>query len=252
MNKLINVGAVALSLLTGPVAFADEAAGRKATVWDGFSGFLTPDWDRDLSVTLGTKVWLNEWSRERAFIATGVVTSNFDFIVFQTFAPQAQQSDIEPVPIPQLSVRYKWLIVTGGYYSKTGFDFGSSLITVTETTSEVTLEPLSQAEFKTSGERYEWEASAGIYIHPYVVILGGYKKVRQAFDTTITDRSSVFGTLVSTSLEKIDIEGPTIGIAASVPSAVDSGCMAATLTVSWTRRLEMSLACLIWMSEFPA
>ena len=75
MNKLINLGAIALSLLTGPLAFADEAAGG-ATVRDGFSGFLTPDWDRDLSVTLGTKVWLNEWSRDRTFISVATLTSS--------------------------------------------------------------------------------------------------------------------------------------------------------------------------------
>jgi len=215
MNKTMYLDAVALSVLTGPLAFADEAAGG-ATVSDGFSGFLTPDWDRDLSVTLGTKVWLNEWSRERQFISNQAVTSNFDFVFASDSAPDAQESDIEPVPIPQLSVRYKWLIVTGGYYSKTGFDFGTSEGMVQQFTSEGTLETLSRSEFETSGERYEWDASAGIYVHPYVAILGGYKKVRQQIDatTTITDASGQFAFREFTD---IDIEGPTIGIAASVP-----------------------------------
>lgn len=101
MNKTMYLGAVALSLLTGPLAFADEAAGG-ATVWDGFSGFLAPDWDRDLSVTLGTKVWLNEWSRERRFIVSDAFTPEFELIIASDSAPDAQESDIEPVPIPQL------------------------------------------------------------------------------------------------------------------------------------------------------
>lgn len=213
MNKLITVGAVALSLLTGPLAFADEAP-EGAAVWDGFSGFLTPDWDRDLSVTLGTKVWLNEWSRERAFSTNqAVINSSVGSVFVSDTAPDAQESDIQPVPIPQLSVRYKWLAVTGGYYSKTSFDFGTSVATVQRITPAGTLETLSRATIESSGERYEWDASASIYVHPYVAILGGYKKVRQEIDTTntFTDRPIV------REFTNIDIEGPTIGVAASVP-----------------------------------
>ncbi|MGH9198625.1 MAG: hypothetical protein ACRD1T_23190 [Acidimicrobiia bacterium] len=76
MNKKMYLGSIALSLLTGPLAIADEAVGGP-TVWDGFSGFLTPDWDRDFSVTLGTKVWVHEWSRERTFILNRALTPNF-------------------------------------------------------------------------------------------------------------------------------------------------------------------------------
>ena len=60
------------------------------------------------------------------------------------------------------------------------------------------------------------------YIHPYVAILGGYKKVRQEIDfvsTQVTENlvtgETATGSL--TSFSDIDIEGPTIGIAASVP-----------------------------------
>ena len=190
MNKTMYLGAVALSVLAGPPAFADEAAGG-ASVSDGFSGFLTPDWDRDLSVTLGTKVWLNEWSRERQFLSADGFNRRLVGRSPDT-APDAQESDIEPVPIPQLSVRYKWLIVTGGYYSKTGFDFGTTVATLQQFTSAGVSTTFS--EFETSGERYEWDASAGIYVHPYVAILGGYKTVRQEIDTTttITDASGSF------------------------------------------------------------
>ncbi len=187
-------------------------------MWDGFSGFLTPDWDRDLSVTLGTKVWLNEWSRERRFISNQAITPDFNFVVASDTAPDAQESDIEPVPIPQLSVRYQWLIVTGGYYSKTGFDFGTTEGIVEQFMFEQGIfAPISRTEFETSGERYEWDASAGIYVHPYVAILGGYKKVRQQIDTTTTIEALGFGTFAFKEFTDIDIEGPMIGIAASVP-----------------------------------
>ncbi len=198
---------------------------------DGFSGFLSPDWERDFSVTLGTKVWLNEWSRERQFISTqgtiftGSICPPINFlllpcneprlVIARDTSPDAQESDIEPVPIPQLGVQYKWLLVTGSYYSKTGFDFGTSEGAVDEITSDG-VRSLSRTHFDTSGERYEWDAQVGVYVHPYVVILGGYKRVRQEIDTTttITDASGTFSVIEASD---IDIEGPTIGIAASVP-----------------------------------
>lgn len=31
-----------------------------------------PDWERDLSVSIGTKVWLNEWTRDSFFSNTFV------------------------------------------------------------------------------------------------------------------------------------------------------------------------------------
>jgi hypothetical protein len=177
-------------------------------------------------VTLGTKVWLNEWSRERAFNfsqgPTITINNETGFLIASDTAPDAEESDIEPVPIPQLSVRYQWLIVTGGYYSKTRFDFGRSVgfLELLDSDSGETIKEVGKTEFETSGERYEWDASAGIYVHPYVAILGGYKKVRQEIDTAITlttniDDPDEFAESFAASSD-VDIEGPTIGIAASV------------------------------------
>jgi len=209
----------ALTLLSPFAAFADDPTGP--TVWDGFSGWLSPDWSRDFSATLGVKVWINEWSRDSFISQPAILDLNDagDPILFQNIddtAPDSQESDIEPVPIPQLSARYKWLFVTGSYYSKTEFDFEPTFgrIRLGDPTGPL----LSESRFETSGERYEWDASGGIYVHPYVALLGGYKKVRQRIDQTITTTDFVFGTLdVDRSFSNIDIEGPTIGIAGSVP-----------------------------------
>ena len=62
VNKKLCLSTAALTLLSPFAAFADDPTGP--TVLDGFSGFLSPDWDRDFSATLGVKVWLNEWSRD--------------------------------------------------------------------------------------------------------------------------------------------------------------------------------------------
>jgi len=204
----------ALTLLSPFAAFADEPTGP--TVLDGFSGWLSPDWSQDFSATLGVKVWINEWSRD-SFISQTAFGPDGDFVTVTDTAPDSQESDIEAVPIPQLSARYKWLFVTGSYYSKTDFDFEPTLGTAQQV--DAAGNPVGApiiTTFETSGERYEWDASGGIYVHPYVAILGGYKKVRQAIDQTITTTFQG-DTGVDTSTSNIDIEGPTIGIAASVP-----------------------------------
>ncbi|MGQ0592051.1 MAG: hypothetical protein ACT4QB_05210 [Gammaproteobacteria bacterium] len=225
MNKKLRLGTAALTLLSPFAAFADEPTGP--TVWDGFSGFLSPDWSRDFSATVGVKIWINDWQRD-SFLLNSIVTDDV-LVISRDTAPDNQESDIEPVPIPQISARYKWLFVTGSYYAKTGFDFDDSEATVTVVTpntidpDQVTNFAETTTVFSTSGDRYEWDASGGVYIHPYVAILGGYKKVRQEIDffATRTTEQILPPQLVppdsSRSFSDIDIEGPTIGIAASVP-----------------------------------
>ena len=159
----------------------------------------------------------------RAVLCTDSIT-----VTSQDTAPDNQESDIEPVPIPQLSARYKWLFVTGSYYAKTGFDFDDSAATTTATVDTTgdgfpDIGARSDTLFKTSGDRYEWDASGGVYIHPYVALLGGYKKVRQGIDSFLTQETVdlATGATIETASARffsdIDIEGPTIGIASSVP-----------------------------------
>ncbi|MGH8526153.1 MAG: hypothetical protein ACREXY_18695, partial [Gammaproteobacteria bacterium] len=218
MYKKLCLSTAALTLLSPFAAFADDPTGP--TVWDGFSGFLSPDWDRDFSATLGVKVWINEWSRD-SFIrqpAFGFDGSGFVNVDVSDSAPDSQESDIEPVPIPQLSAKYKWLFVTGSYYSKTEFEFEPTFGVTRLTDPAGNLgDAIRVATFETSGERYEWDASGGIYVHPYVAILGGYKKIRQTIDQTIRTSDVFFTIPVRRSFSNIDIEGPTIGIASSVP-----------------------------------
>lgn len=233
MNKKLRLSTAALTLLSPFAAFADEPTGP--TIWDGFSGFLSPDWSRDFSATVGVKIWINDWQRD-SFLGSGV--STFDptapapgqvDVTSSDTGPDNQESDFEPVPIPQISARYKWLFVTGSYYAKTGFDFDDSRATVqafVDTDGDGSPDTGAQSNtlFRTSGDRYEWDASGGVYIHPYVALLGGYKKVRQEIDNFLTQETvdlapggGIIGTASATSFSDIDIEGPTIGIAASVP-----------------------------------
>lgn len=199
---------------------------RGATIWDGFSGFLSPDWQRDLSATLGVKVWVHDWTRVRQFTGSGGFTAAISTLSNDS-APGSLESDIQPVPIPQLSARYKWLFVTGGYYAKTRFSFDDSAantLALVDTDGDGFPDSGAQSNtvFSTSAERYEWEPSAGVYIHPYIAILGGYKKVRQEVDLSIQQESidlasGASRTDVLRAFNDVDIEGPTIGIAMSVP-----------------------------------
>lgn len=207
------------SLLTPFAAFAEEQP-TQPTVWDGFSGFLSPDWSRDFSASVGVKVWVNEWSRD-SFISSGFETSD-GAVVAKDTAPDTQESDIEPVPIPQLGMRYKWLFVTGSYYAKTGFDFDDTqALLQADFDGDGFEDARSTSVFSTSGDRYEWDASGGVYVHPYVAILGGYKKVRQEINSSATSTLEEVGlpavTQTATFFSDLEIEGPTIGIAGSVP-----------------------------------
>jgi hypothetical protein len=223
VNKRLCFSTAALMLLSPLAAFADEPTGP--TVWDGFSGWLSPDWSQDFSATVGVKIWINDWQRD-SFLSTAIDIGGIDVDSRDT-APDNQESDIEPVPIPQISARYKWLFVTGSYYAKTGFDFDDSQATTTafidiDGDGFNDLGAQSTALSSTSGDRYEWDASGGVYIHPYVALLGGYKKVRQEIDFFITQETADLATGETRTdssrlFSDLSIEGPTIGIAGSVP-----------------------------------
>lgn len=184
MKKINYLYAVALAL-GAEAALAQEQ--RENTVWDRFSGFLSPDWKRDFSVSLGVKIWLHEWRRDSFFFNTPFIDIPSAGRI-SAFAsddkPNAQTSDgIEVTPIPQLALKYKWLFLSGSYYPETDFNFST-----TESSSKIELNgiPIVNVIRKdsASAERYEWDAAGGIYIHKYIAILGGYKKIHQ--DITLT------------------------------------------------------------------
>ncbi|MGH9891873.1 MAG: hypothetical protein ACREA0_07810, partial [bacterium] len=214
VNKKLCLSTAVLTLLSPFAAFADDPTGP--TVWDGFSGWLSPDWSRDFSATAGVKVWVNEWSRDLFLSQTATLSDGTVLTIVDT-GPDSQESDIEAVPIPQLSARYKWLFVTGSYYSKTEFDFEPTFGQIQLSDSSGNITDSLSTRFEVSGERYEWDASGGIYVHPYVAILGGYKKVSQTLDQTVTSTLGDEPPAVTLGFNTIDIEGPTIGIAGSVP-----------------------------------
>jgi hypothetical protein len=235
--------AMVLTLAGGQLAFAQEEAQSDK-----------PDWRKDFSVTIGTKVWVNEWQIDRFLSQSTRVFPTLltdvdgdgspDDIIFSDVsafsrdtAPDTFISDVEPTPIPQLSIKYKQFFVTGSYYYRTDFDFPQQTLRLNEV---VVLEDFfgSRSEqnitfnavFNTKGERYEWDASVGWYIHPYVALLVGYKEINIKTNFTITNSfTTSSGTTPldpQTGFSEIKNSGPTLGIAGSVPIAHGFGIYA--------------------------
>jgi hypothetical protein len=243
MKKTLYISAMALTLTVGQAVLAQEE-GKKG-FREAFTDFFEPDWEKDFSVTVGVKIWVNEWTRDvfptRLAIADDVIDelggSGTITAVFSNRAPQTQTSDIEPIPIPQLSARYKWLLLSGSYYPETGFEYRTTATDATITqeqnflgvgrrTTQVTIFDTTRAE------REEWDAALGILIHPNVAILGGYKEINQEVrDVFTADRvvdgvMDVTGQPAGTSSSELKIQGPTIGIAGSLPIARGFGIYA--------------------------
>jgi hypothetical protein len=240
MKKTISYfSAMVLTLAGGQGALAQEA---EEGFVESFANFFQPNWERDFSVTVGVKVWLNEWTRD-SFISQDFGFPQFPTTFFlasgqSSTRPQTQISDIEPTPIPQIGIRYKRLVVAASYYPETDFDFP-----ISESTIFTNLFPSpgggvlgisGTRRFDTTAEREEWDAALGVYVlYPYVVILGGYKEIDQKFSETVTDNflTTLDGvgqqsSSSALSSSKIKISGPTIGISGSAPMAYGFGLYA--------------------------
>lgn len=240
MKKTISYfSAIVLTLAGGQETLAQEA---EEGFGESFANFFNPNWKKDFSVTIGTKVWLNEWTADSFLTPQTNGTAggiSFDITAHDT-RPGTLISDIEPTPIPQIGIRYKRLVVAASYYPETDFDFPVFESTITADLSS-NFNPsrtvIDKSTFNDTAEREEWDAALGVYVlYPYVVILGGYKEIDQKFSETVTGNFTIFdgvGNVVfqppqSSSFfsRKIKISGPTIGISGSAPMAHGLGIYA--------------------------
>ncbi len=209
-HSLLFITTLACSPLSAFAESSQEAPARNV-VWSGFDGFLDPDWKQDVSLTLGVKLWMNEWRRD-AFFRDSFFVGGTN-IVIRDSKPRATTSDLEVTPIPQLSARYRWLFVTASYYANTSFSFVD-----TQRTRELSgaVNGTLVANDQVTSDRYEFDVAAGVFIHPNVAFLAGYKRIRQdQLFTTTTSGGRANSTEVTGS--ELDISGPIIGLAASVP-----------------------------------
>jgi hypothetical protein len=111
-----------------------------------------------------------------------------------------------------VSVKYKWLFATASYYSNTTFDFDDTVRTQKRFLNGNQVNTFTVRDQVVS-DRYEYDFAAGLFIHPNIAIFGGYKRIRQDQFFTLTPSSGS----AARSESNLDIDGPTMGIAASVP-----------------------------------
>ncbi|MEQ1638380.1 MAG: hypothetical protein ABL903_17010, partial [Methylococcales bacterium] len=152
-----------------------------------------PEWMKDVSVSIGTKVWVNKWQSHRfpdpnSFFPLddkhhlqGVSNNTTSISV---------ASDEEVTPIPTLNIRYKHFFAAASYYSETGFNFhptfeSGSLYGVSNNFKYVANDPNSEligsynSQYISSAKRTEWDVTVGYSLTPNIAILAGYKNIRQ-------------------------------------------------------------------------
>ena len=114
--------------------------------------FKTADWRKDFSISIGTKLWYNEWT---------------------TF-PGIIESQDELTPIPVVSVKYQDLFISASHFFDTHYNFRDPITGLPAFTIP--------GEGPNDIERKEWDVGVGYYIlPPYLALTVGYKKIEQDF-----------------------------------------------------------------------
>lgn len=151
---------------------------------------------KDFYLTIGLKVWGAEWQTPFPSSLGGV------HIITTT-------SKAQPVLIPSLAMRFKDLVISGGYFTTTKFDFQKF-------TTVVDFGPPTGFTVDTTtatAKRTESDVNLGYVIYRSIALSVGYKQISQKYHTV--DSSPGLQDFVFDSETKY--AGPTIGIAASAP-----------------------------------
>jgi hypothetical protein len=195
-------------LLTAALSYT-SIAGAQNQGEESQEVFRARSWRDDFSVSIGTKLWFNQWTTwniRSAGTGVGFSTLGSDvngdgftdtFIdvngngMFDTgdqiFVFPGQEGVItsndsdgyEFVPIPVISVKYKELFVSASYFVDTRYDFFSIV----------------------DADRREWDVTTGYYIlPPYLALTVGYKDIKQEFGPA-----------------EFKLDGPTVGFVGAVP-----------------------------------
>jgi hypothetical protein len=152
---------------------------------------------KDFYLGIGLKVWEAEWQ-------TPFTSAPGEGVHITTMTSKAQA-----VIIPSLSMRFKDVFISAGYFNTTKFDFQKS-------TAVVNFGPPAGFTLDTttvSAKRTEQDANIGYFIFRSVALTAGYKQISQKYHTI--DSSPGLQDLVLDSETKYT--GPTFGLVASAP-----------------------------------
>jgi hypothetical protein len=158
----------AKALCYGALSIATTGTG---TAW-------AADWS-DLQMTVGAKVWANEWTSWTPIPGGG----NAGVQVIESVA-----ADTHVVAIPQASLRYENWLAAGSYFAKTNYSLGGAV-----NAGSGLLESLELS-------RREFDGNVGYYFFPSVAVTAGYKQIEQDFG-----------------IDHYQWTGPTVGLSGSAP-----------------------------------
>lgn len=184
-----------------------------------------PEWMKDVSVSIGTKVWVNKWQTHRdplteSFFPTG--NGLLQVASAKNNTAIAIDTDEEVTPIPTLNIRYKQFFAAASYYSETGFNFHP--VAESGVIYDVpNIKPFGGYDslYKTSAKRTEWDVTVGYSITPNIAILTGYKSIRQniheSWEYQLSNVNG-YGKPFGDSRDIIrNIEGALLGISLAAP-----------------------------------
>ena len=146
---------------------------------------------KNWSASVGIKLWHNNWNL--------VLSTDSQAVSYN--------SNTELLMIPILSARYNNWMMSGSFFSKNNYSFGSSMIAFKDgnTLSDISL----------TAERSEFDINVGYYVLPSLVATLGYKQIDRVFsileDNQIGDD------------QKIKTSGFTFGVAAFAPLSKQVG-----------------------------
>ena len=150
--------------------------------------------EKNFYVTLGLKAWLPDW--QTSFLNADPSFSGANIT--------SLTSDPEVATIPSVSLKYKNLFVSGGYFLNKEFTFPEFSDRSTYAAPTGTL----LDTYKVTAKREETDINLGYFVTPNLALSLGYKNISQEYHTVITTPG--FLDLVSDSETKI--VGPTVGI----------------------------------------
>jgi hypothetical protein len=120
--------------------------------------------DPQLTVAVGLKAWLTQWTTWYPAASVTPVTSTNGIRVIEP-----QNSDTQLALIPQVSARYGDWLASAGYLTNTNYSLSG------------VVDPTSGNSNPQSGSRQEFDASTGYYFFPSLAVTAGYKRIEQDF-----------------------------------------------------------------------
>jgi len=209
--------------------------------------------EKDFSASVGVKMWMNQWN-----LPATVSPEDNGQKLTMSFT-----SGTETTLIPVVSVRTKNWFVSGSYFTKTEYGFAKQSLDfpfyipfdgttnfideidengdgVEDDWEEVEVNDPVMLKYPldilVKNDRTEWDINVGYYLHKYLLVTAGYKRIERDYETTgeipkyeITtfDENDTPSTKPSTEIfpnggkfrvsTRSKSSGPTLGIASVVP-----------------------------------